>query len=41
MSTQVTRDGQIVYTVYDDKGYIIVRTTDREIAEKAEKYGRI
>jgi hypothetical protein len=29
------------YTVYDDKGYIIVRTTDREIAEKAKKDGRI
>ena len=29
------------YTVYDDKGYIIVRTTDRKLAEKAKKDGRI
>jgi hypothetical protein len=39
--TQVAEDGHIIYTVYDDKGYIIVRTTDRKIAEKAEKDGRV
>ena len=30
-----------MYTVYDDKGYIIIRTTDRKLAEKAKKDGRI
>lgn len=29
------------YTIYDDKGYIIIRTTDRKLAEKAKKDGRI
>ena len=29
------------YTIYDEKGYIIIRTTDRKLAEKAKKYGRI
>jgi len=41
MSIEVTRGGQLIYTVYDDKGYIIIRTTERYIAEKAEKNGRI
>lgn len=39
--TQVAENGHIVYTVYDSKGYIVVRTTDRKIAEKAEKYGGV
>ena len=30
-----------MYTVYDEKGYIIIRTTDRKLAEKAKKDGRI
>lgn len=38
---QVAEDGHIIYTVYDNNGYIIVRTTDRKIAEKAEKYGGV
>ena len=38
---QVAEDGHIVYTVYDSKGYIVVRTTDRKLAEKAEKNGRV
>ena len=29
------------YTIYDEKGYIIIRTTDRKLAEKAKKDGRI
>jgi hypothetical protein len=38
---QVAEDGHIIYTVYDKNGYIIVRTTNRKIAEKAEKYGGV
>lgn len=30
-----------MYTIYDEKGYIIIRTTDRKLAEKAKKDGRI
>ena len=30
-----------MYTIYDNKGYIIIRTTDRKLAEKAKKDGRI
>lgn len=30
-----------VYTIYDDKGYIIIKTTDRKLAEVAKKNGRI
>ena len=41
MIQQVPQNGHIVYTVYDSKGYIIVRTTDRKIAEKAEKNGGV
>ena len=37
MITQVPHNGHIIFTVYDFEGYIVVRTTDRKIAEKAEK----
>jgi hypothetical protein len=29
------------YTIYDHRGYIVIRTTDRKLAEKAKKDGRI
>lgn len=29
------------YTILDEKGYIIIRTTNRKLAEVAKKYGRI
>lgn len=29
------------YTIYDAKGFIIIRTTNRELAEAAKKYGII
>jgi len=29
------------YTIYDENGAIIIRTTCRKLAEVAKKYGRI
>lgn len=31
----------IWYTVLDERGYIIIRTTNRKLAEAAKKNGRI
>lgn len=41
LETEITIHNEKWWTVYDDRGFIIIRTTNKELAIGAYKNGRV